>query len=98
MDEFIRLYYSLNTLRENQEMLMNYYVSQYDREFYEYLQERSNKTIYLLESPPDYTFRFLKENERYASDMDLEQTEKIAQDYSYLRDILIKKWKKMDNC
>ncbi len=88
MDEFIRLYYSLNTLRENQEMLMNYYVSQYDREFYEYLQERSNKTIYLLESPPDYTFRFLKENERYASDMDLEQTEKIAQDYSYLRDIL----------
>lgn len=68
MDEFMNLVYPLDVLTKNEKMLIEYYVEQYGEDVRSLIEERNNKTIYLLVSPPDVTYNFLLENSQYVID------------------------------
>lgn len=88
MDEFMRIYYSLDTLVQNKKMLIDYYTSQYGEESRSIIQERVNKIIYILDSPPDVTFQYLVQNQNYADSLEVENFEELSHDYCYLLKIL----------
>lgn len=94
----MRIYHCLDELAQNEMMLIDYYVSQYGEECRAIIQERSDKTIYLLDSPPDVTFQYLIQNQNYADPIEIENFENLSKDYCYLMQILTEEEQKSLYC
>lgn len=82
MDEFMNLVYPLEILNEKEKLLRNYYVEQYGEDMRQLIEKRENKTIYLFTSPPDVTFKYLVENDKYVIDWEyFSEVEEYYKDY-----------------
>lgn len=85
MEEFERILNPSFALEDNEKMLIDYYASIYGSKYKNLIKDRTDSTIYIFESKPEYTFKFLLENQDKISDFSqLEYVEKQAKDYSKL--------------
>lgn len=75
-DDFYNLLYPDEALDLHKDLLLDYYTNEYSWKFRKCIEERAAKTIYLFDSDPFYTYKFLQENEKYV--FDYEQMEKVT--------------------
>lgn len=68
VDEFLNLVYPNEALSSSWGLLKDYYVEQYGKRYQELIERRLEKTIYLFDSNPKYTYQYLLENEDYVFD------------------------------
>ncbi len=80
MDQFIKLYYPINTLIENKDLVFKYYVNQYGNKYKDLLNERMENIIYFFNSTPDFTFYFLLQNQKYI--INFENMKKMEIEYN----------------
>lgn len=62
LEEANRVLFPIKSLRDNILYLYKYYVSKYGNKYSSLIERRISKLIYILDSSPDITYKFLKDN------------------------------------
>ncbi len=90
MEEFNNVISPIKVLKENSDMLLKYYVSQYGERYYDLIKHRSDNTIYIFDTTPDFAFQKTLENKDKINDDEyIERLEIEARDYIAVKDRLI---------
>jgi len=90
MEKFMRLFHPIGALEESESLLFKYYVEQYGTKYRDLIRNNIDSTIYIFESTPDFTLKYLLQNEdKVESVQQLENVELEARDYAKLKSDLV---------